>query len=58
MLLLPVMLQTGAGLTVSVRLQLETQPAAFVTITVYVPANVRLLMVAPVAVNPEGPVQL
>jgi hypothetical protein len=34
MLLLPVMLQTGAGLTVSVRLQLETQPAAFVTITV------------------------
>jgi hypothetical protein len=34
MLLLPVMLQTGSAFTVSVLLHVETQPAAFVTITV------------------------
>jgi hypothetical protein len=41
--------QLGVGLTVSVLLQELVQPAALVTVTVYVPAAVRLLIVAPVA---------
>ena len=57
-LLLPVILHTGAAFTVSVLVQVDEQPEAFVTVTVYVPAAVRLLIVAVVAVKPPGPVQL
>jgi hypothetical protein len=47
--LLPVISQLGGGLTVSVLLQELVQPAALVTVTLYVPAAVRLLIVALVA---------
>jgi hypothetical protein len=47
--LFPVMLQPGAGFTVSVLLQELVQPAPLVTVTLYVPAAVRLLIVAVVA---------
>jgi hypothetical protein len=53
--LLPVMLQLGVGLTVSVLLQVLVQPALLVTVTLYVPAAVRLQIIAPVAVKPLGP---
>ena len=41
--------QTGSGFTVSTLLQELVHPAALVTVTLYVPAAVRLLIVAPVA---------
>jgi hypothetical protein len=47
--LLPVISQLGGGLTVSVLLQELVQPAPLVTVTEYVPAAVRLLIVALVA---------
>ena len=47
--LLPVISQLGGGFTVSVLLQELVQPAALVTVTLYVPAAVRLLIVALVA---------
>jgi hypothetical protein len=47
--LLPVILQLGGSLTVSVLLQELVQPAALVTVTEYVPAAVRLLITALVA---------
>src|SRR6187397_199305 len=43
------MLQLGASFTVSVLLQELVQPAPLVTVTEYVPAAVRLLIVAVVA---------
>jgi hypothetical protein len=58
MLLLPVISHTGAALTVRILVHVLIQPFALVTVTVYVPAVVKLLMVAPVAANPPGPVQL
>ena len=45
----PVILQLGSGFTVSVLLQALVQPAPLVTVTLYVPAAVRLLIVAVVA---------
>jgi hypothetical protein len=47
--LLPVILQLGASLTVRTLLQELVHPAALVTVTLYVPAAVRLLITAPVA---------
>ena len=47
--LLPVILQLGGLLTVSVLLQELVHPAPLVTVTLYVPAAVRLLMIALVA---------
>ena len=56
MMLLPVMLHSGNGLTVSVLEQVLLQLFALVTVTVYVPAAVKPLMVAVEAVKPPGPV--
>ena len=47
--LLPVMLQLGVGFTVNTLLQELVHPAPLVTVTLYVPAAVRLLITAPVA---------
>jgi hypothetical protein len=47
--LLPVILQLGVGFTVSVLLQELVQPPAAVTVTLYVPAAVRLQICAVVA---------
>ena len=47
--LLPVISQLGGGLTVNILLQELVHPAALVTVTLYVPAAVRLLIVAVVA---------
>jgi hypothetical protein len=44
-----VILQLGGSFTVSVLLQELVQPAALVTVTLYVPAAVRLLITALVA---------
>jgi hypothetical protein len=44
-----VILQLGASFTVNIRLQELVQPAPLVTVTLYVPAAVRLLIVADVA---------
>ena len=48
-MLLPVILQLGVGFTVSVLLQELVQPPPAVTVTLYVPAAVRLLITAVVA---------
>ena len=53
--LLPVMVHVGNALTVRTLVQVDVQPDAFVTVTVYVPATVKLLMVAVAAVYPPGP---
>ena len=54
--LLPVMLQTGNGFTVSVLAQVLWQPFASVIVTVYVPAVEIVPVLCVVAVNPPGPV--
>jgi hypothetical protein len=48
-------LQFGGSILVSVRLQELVQPPVPVTVTEYVPAAVRLLMIAELAVKPPGP---
>jgi hypothetical protein len=54
--LLPVILQLGGLLTVSILLQELVHPAVLVTVTLYVPAAVRLLIIATLpAVKPPGP---
>ena len=53
--LLPKILQTGFVITVNVLLQVFVHPKALVTVTLYAPAAVRLLITAPVAVKPPGP---
>jgi len=53
--LFPVISQLGFGLTVSVLLHELVHPAVLVTVTLYVPAAVRLQITAPVALKPPGP---
>ena len=48
-MLLPEILHSGFAITVNTLLQELVHPAALVTVTLYVPAAVRLLITAPVA---------
>jgi hypothetical protein len=56
------MAHVGFGFTTSVAVQVLVQPNESVTVAVYVPAlaawALLIVIVAPVAVNPLGPVQL
>ena len=56
------MAQVGFGVTTSVAVQVLVQPKASLTVAVYVPAladwALLIVIVAPVAVNPLGPVQV
>ena len=58
MVLLPVITHAGSAFTVNVLLQVEVQPEALVTVAVYIPATVKLLIVAVAAVYPPGPLQV
>ena len=53
--LFPVTSQPGNGFTVRVRPHEFVHPAVLVTVTLYVPAAVRLQITAPEAVKPPGP---
>jgi hypothetical protein len=57
-----VIAQVGFGVTTSVAVQVLVQPNESVTVAVYVPAlaacALLIVIVAPVAVCPFGPVQL